>query len=325
MIKKFFFPATFVTQRTVLAVNRRLGRFALYQPIMDQAPRMLAHLGETAAIELRHPVIGNETYLLELCRAYDRWGRIHQKDALRLSQLAGSGFYNQDFAAEIRTEVLKRKNGVEPEAGLKADPMINARMFLQLAQEFDLNEWEIRLSLENAESASKELFEQLRGEGLNTEESFGSGDPAASDDPCAVMTESRIAAWALLARNDTSPPDLFVTDSRAVMDALTERLPALVRLLQTDKVCEPVLAADALSTGLPPVAGSPWQGTGEATRVFSYLDRLADDGYMLEVFAIPDCSPAKVIESLTDAPFREEAVKGGSRHAFFCLIARAGA
>lgn len=325
MIKKLFFPATFITQRTVLAVNRRLGRFALYQPIMDQTPRMLAHLSETAAIELRHPVIGNESYLLELCRAYDRWGSIHQKDALRLSQLAGTGFYNQDFAADIRTEVLKRKNGVEPESGLKADPMVNARMFLQLAQEFDLNEWEIRLSLEKADSASKTLFEQLRGEGLDTVEPFGSGDLSASDDPCAVMTESRMAAWALLARSDTSPPDLFLTDSRAVMDALTERFPAIVRLLQTDKVCEPVLVADALSTGLPPVAGSPWQGAKEAARMFSYLDHAADDGYILEAYAIPDCSPAKVIASLTDAPFREEGVKGGSRHAFFCRVARAGA
>lgn len=325
MIKKIFFPSTFITRETAAAINRRLGRFVLYQPIMDQTPPVLAHLSETPAIELRYPVIGNEAYLLELCRAYSTWGNVHQKDALRLNQLAGEGFYNQDFAAEIRSEVLKRKNGVSMEAAPKADPMVNARMFLQLAQEFDLRESEIRQSLEKTDNASKQLFEQLRGEDLATGESFGAGAGAATDDACAVMTEARLAAWALLCKNDSAAPDIYVTDSSAVMEALFERFPSMVRLLETTTAAgDPETAAQGLSGGFRAIADQPWAGKEAAAQIFSYLDRACEDGFFLEVCAVPDVSAEKVLESFTDLPMQEDRSTFGPRHSFFCLVSRSG-
>lgn len=325
MIKKIFFPSTFITQEAAAAINRRLGRFVLYQPIMDQTPAVLAHLCEASAIELRHPVLGNEAYLLELCRAYSTWGNVHQKDALRLNQLAGEGFYNQDFAAEIRTEVLKRKNGVSREAAPKTDPVVNARMFLQLAQEFDLRESEIRQSLEKTDYASKQLFEQLRGEDLATGEPFGVGAGAATYDACAVMTEARLAAWALLCKNDSAPPDIYVTDSSAVMEALFERFPSMVQLLKTtDAAGDPETAAQALSGGFRSIADQPWAGEKAGAQIFSYLDRACEDGFFLEVCAVPDVSSEKALESFTDLPMQEDQSTSGPRHSFFCLVSRSG-
>ncbi|MFO8111429.1 MAG: hypothetical protein R6T92_02870 [Desulfosalsimonadaceae bacterium] len=324
MIKKVFFPSTFITQETAAAINRRLGRFVLYQPIMDQTPPVLGHLCETSAIELRHPVIGNEAYLLELCRAYSTWGSVHPKDALRLNRLAGEGFYNQDFAAEIRTEVLKQRNGVSSDSAPKADPMVNARMFLQLAQEFDLRESEIRQSLEKTDNASRQLFEELRGEGLSEGEYSGAGDAGATDDASAVMTEARLSAWALLGKNDSSPPDIFVTDSRAVMDALFERFPSMVQLEKTAAAGEPETAAQALSDGFRSIADNPWAGAKAGAQLFSYLDRPAEDGFFLEAFAVPDVSSEKMLESLADLPVREGLETSGPRHSFFCLVSRAG-
>lgn len=319
MINKVFFPATFITQAAAAALNHRLGRFVLYQPIMGQTPRMLEHLSETYAIELRHPVIGKEAFLLELCQAYSSWGNLHQKDALRLNRLAGGGFYNQDFAAEIKTEVLKNKKGVASEADKKVDPLANARMFLQLAQEFDRSESEIRENLEKADHASRQLFEQLRGEGL------ASGDFSASggaDDACAVMTESRLAAWSLLAKADTVPPDVFITDSRSVINAVTERFPSIIRMETTSASGDPDAAASELAGSFQSIADAPWTDAGKSAKRFSLLAPPAEDGFVLEAYGIPEISSAKVIESFTGFPESESFFGAGPRHAFFCLITK---
>ena len=323
MINKVFFPSTFITQAAAGAINRRIGRFAIYQPIMGQTPAVLQSLGETDAVDVRHPVIGNEAYLVELCRAYNNLGSVYQKDAFRLSQLAGDGFYNQDFAAEIRTEILKGRDGVAPEAPQTPDPLINARMFLQLSQEFDHRESEIRRDLEKAESASRHLFEALRGENIET--GAFSGNTGGGGDAGAVMTEARLSAWALLSKNDTAAPHIFVTDSRAVMAVVLERFPSAVNLVKTTAASDPETARRELDMRFSPIAGDLWPGAEAAAAAFSFIDDPCDDGFILDIYAIPEFSSEKVLESFVDIPLSDGRTEIGSRHAFFCLISAVAA
>jgi hypothetical protein len=320
MINKVFFPGTFVPQETIEAINRRIGRFAVYQPVMGLSPKVLEGLSEAGAIELRHPVIGKEAYLQELCRAYSNWGGFYQKDALRLKRLADDGFYNQDFAAEIKSQILKSQGAERPgpqkAVAETADPMVNARMFLQLSQDFDISESEIQQGLEKAEKATRQLFEQLRGEKPSKKRSGGAG---AVPDAGAVMTDARLAAWSLLSRTDAYLPEIFITDSRAVMARLSERFESMTRIMETAAVS--VSADDELDARFQLIADIPWPGADGAAELFSYLDAVAEDDFVLDFHAIPDVSAAKVIESLTDIPMDPQ--RGdGSRHAFFCCISK---
>jgi hypothetical protein len=320
MIKKVFFPGTFVPQETIAAINRRIGRFAVYQPVMGLSPKMLEGLAGTGAIELRHPVIGKEAYLQELCRAYSSWGGFYQKDALRLKRLADDGFYNQDFAAEIKSQILKSegtgRSGSKKTVAETADPMVNARMFLQLAQDFDLSESEIQQGLEKAEKASRQLFEQLRGEKPSKKKSRGAG---AIPDAGEVMTDARLAAWFLLSRTDAYLPDIFVTDSRAVMARLLEHFESMARIMETTAVSGS--ADDELEARFKSIAHTPWPGRDGAAELFSYLDAVAEDDYILDFYAVPDVNAAKVIASFTNIPMDPQR-SDGSRHAFFCCISK---
>lgn len=324
MINKVFFPATFITQPTAAAITRRLGRFAIYQPIMGQTPGVLEHLSGALGFDIRHPVIGKEAHILDLCRAYGNWGDVHQKDALRLNRLAGDGFYNQDFAVEISTEIVKGKNGGESDAAPQADPLVNARMFLQLAQEFDIRESDIRQSLEKTDNASKALFEQLRGETLSQAEYPAAAEAGASDDAGAVMTEARLTAWALLAKNDTTPPDILVTDSRAVMDGLIDRFPTLTQLKRTTGASDPETAEQAFSAFFQSIADTPSQQLSAATEGggFSFLDHPADDGFVFEIYVIPALSSENVLASLTGTSLDEARAKAGPGHTFICLVSK---
>lgn len=323
MINKIFFPTTFITQQSTTAINRRLGRFAIYQPIKGQTPAILERVSEAAAIELRHPVIGDESYLLELCRAYGSWGGIYQKESLRLNRLAGNGFYNQDFAREISSDVLKNQSGREPAETQKPDPLINARVFLQLAQEFDLREFEIRQGIEKADNASKELFEALRGENAGIDAFSNSKRNAGSiNDAGSLMTDTRLAAWAVLSKNDRGAPDIFITDSRTVMELILERVPRVFKLETISNASEPDTAERELSERFYHVADKPWPENATVVEMFSYLEEPAEDGYVLDIYAAADFAPENVLEILTDIPVSPERTSTGSRHAFFCCVAK---
>ena len=314
---------TFITQESAVAINRRLGRFAIYQPIKGQTPAILESVSAAAAIELRHPVIGDEPYLLELCRAYGSWGDIYQKESFRLNRLAGNGFYNQDFAREISSDVLKNKSGREPGETQKPDPVINARVFLQLAQEFDLREFEIRQGIEKADNASKELFEALRGENLGIDAFSDSKRNAGSiNDAGSLMTDARMAAWTVLSKYDRRAPDFFITDSRTVMELILERVPQVLKLDTFSNASEPDKAERELSERFYRVADNPWPEMATVVEMFSYLEEPAEDGYVLDLYAAADFSSEKVLETLTDIPVSPERASTGSRHAFFCCVAK---
>ena len=339
MINKVLFPATFVSQETAAAMHRRIGRFAVYQPVMGQTPAVLGGLFESGEIEIRHPVIGSEARIAELCRAYGTWGDIHQKDALRLNRLAGEGFYNQDFAVEISTEVRTKagdRSSGNPSPDLsgdvqKPDPLFNARIFLQMAQEFDRHESEIAASLKEADNASRHLFEALRGGDAEADtealfvpqrSSLGKDPQSASpDDSGAVMTESRMTAWTLLAAHDTAPPDLFVTDSRAVMDWLADRFSSMVLILETDAASDPD-KAESFSGRFRELLEDPSLKAPLVADVLSSPGRPAGDGYRMRIHAIPGVSPREMLQSITDIPETGEAADSGAKHCVICQVVR---
>ncbi len=345
MINKVLFPATFVSEENAAAIHRRIGRFAVYQPVMGQTPAVLGGLFESGMIEIRHPVIGSESQIAKLCRAYGVWGDIHRKDAIHLNRLAGEGFYNQDFAVEISTEVRARagdRSSGKPAGDAsgdvqKPDPLFNARIFLQLAQEFDLHESEIAASLRDADNASRQIFETLRGGDAEPESealfafqhAFPGKDPkphSTRDDSEAVMTESRLAAWTLLAANEIAPPELFVTGSRAVVDWLADRFPSMVLILKTDAANDPDTAESSFSGRFRELLEEPSlkasQKASPVEGVFSCLDRPAADGYRMEIHAIPGMSPREMLESITDNPEVGEGVDCRAKHCFICQVIR---
>ncbi len=341
MINKVLFPATFVSEETAAAIHRRIGRFAVFQPVMGQTPAVLGGLFENGVVEIRHPVVGGEAQLAEICRAYGSWGDVHRKDALRLKRLAGEGFYNQDFAIEISTKVRAKVGDRSPGKQAadfsgdapKPDPLSNARIFLQLAQEFDMHESEIDMCLREADDASRELFEALRGrdpedgvDGLFTpgQPAFGKdpGPASGPGDAGSVMTESRMNAWSLLAANETAPPDLFVTDSRAVMDWLSDRYSSLGLPMETDAASDPDTSESSFPGRFRELLEEPSLKAPLVEDVFSYLDRPAGDGYRMEIHAIPGLSPREMLRSITDIQEIGETVDSLARHCFIFQVIR---
>jgi len=310
-----FFPFTFLAEPVGQALWRRFGRFALYAPIAGLSPPTLGALASEGIIDLRHPVSGDEPFLVNLCRSFKSWGALHQGETARLKRLADSGFYNEAFAAEIRSEVLK---GEHEEDDQKLDPVVNARMFLQLAQEFDARQAEIALTLASTDKAARRLFEELKGEGAASGPDPFSGDTA--EDAGAFMTGSRMTAWALLIEKDEMPPGMFLTTSPAVIDLLSDRFPELEPVLTFNTV--PGQNGDhTLAEWIEPFLGGPWPGRETLREKLTHTGWTEKDGFALDLFVLPEHSPESIPRGFLDLPLRSGRGKTDVRHTVIgCLV-----
>ncbi len=309
------FPFTFIPPETAHALYRRFGRFVVCQPIRGRTPELLSDLSDHGVIELRYPVLGEESRLASLCRAFTEWGAMHGSDAAWMKELAQSGLYNEAFSAEIRSDILKSGQVEPPE---KSDPMINARLFLQLAQEFDVREAEIAQNLKSADMAAENLFEQLKGTGQFDERDRIAGPRTVVDDAGAYMPGIRMTAWSMLARFDSTPFGAFLTHSPAVVEQAAEQFPSLVHLDTRAGLPDGEL--------LPAFCQEPADAGGRVEPLSSVpaaMDWSGDDGYALQTHIISECDPETFMAEFSETAAGIEGRQAPIRHTLlFCLVPR---
>ncbi|MFO7931729.1 MAG: hypothetical protein ACQETG_01225 [Thermodesulfobacteriota bacterium] len=216
-----FFPFTFIPQTLAGACRARFGPVVVYQPALGATPQSMKEIENEGEIVLRRPVTGDDRSLVHLAGQFQSWGGMHEKAAAAVKKMAEDGFYNQEFAAEIRNEILRGgPKEPEPEPG----PVFNARLFLLLAQEYDRQTAELEHELSLTDSAAKDLFSSIKG-GIDEHPGFSPGfddSSAKAPDPGGYMTESRLRAWRFLLDADPDSPDLLVTSSPAAIGVLQE-------------------------------------------------------------------------------------------------------
>lgn len=308
-----YFPFTDITEYHARAFFRRFGRFAVYEPISGQTPQSLRTLSEEGVIELRHPVTGDEKYLVGLCRSFQSWGVLHQGEAMRLKRLAESGFYNEAFAAEIRSEVLKSEADLDRQ---KPDPVINARMFLQLAHEFDARQSEIEQTLESTDKAARSMFEALRGE---VPAAGAEGGVSTHSDAGAFMTAARITAWTLLFLKDVErPASFFLTDSAAVMDRIADLFPELAFIANLSSI--PDQRDNSLCDRVERAATSPWEGEETVKKIFTSPGGNGRDDFDLHLYIIPGHGPENMMARFIAGSESQSPAKTGKLNTVIGLL-----
>ncbi|MCF8094724.1 MAG: hypothetical protein K9J79_05115 [Desulfobacteraceae bacterium] len=254
-----FFPFTFISGHTARACSARFGPVVLYQPAKGAVPEAMTALEKQGEIILRYPVTGDDRRLAHLAREFQDWGGMHEKSSAAVKKFAENGFYNQEFAPEISTEILKGPREPDQDPG----PVFNARLFLLLAQEYDRQTAELEAELSLTDNAARDLFSGIKG-GMEDHPGFSPGfdESARAPDPGGYMTEPRLRAWHYLMAADPEPASLLVTSSPAVIGAMQERFETMSALERLPEDIE---------------LYSPKQGEPE-------------DGYAVKIYKIRECS-----------------------------------
>ena len=217
-VKPVYFPFTYVSGDRIALINHYLGPFIIFQPLADQAPTPVVEAAQAGQAEARVPVQGDEAQILEAARRSQNWGMAHQGHMEAFRVPTGGDFYNETFAAEIRSEILGTKTRqTEP------DPIYTARLFLYLAQAFDMQQSALHEELTTSDFNRKQMFSDLKGD---TETRLPASEKHSPEDSGEYQTRNRIISWLRLASAEAAPPSALLTTSRAVFDYMLEFVPA---------------------------------------------------------------------------------------------------
>ena len=277
-MKPIYFPFTYISKPVVNALHACFGKAIVYYPSSNNIPEEAHKLSECGVLDIRIPVKKDEEKLSAILKEYDAWANLHQGskgsqlDFLK-TRRNKIPFFNDTSASQIKADIKNIAD--ENPARKKPDPVFNARIFLSIAQNFDMQNDKIVQDIASFETARIDLIKSLKGEDETStlvpghQDEFKTGRLADDD----RMIPERIAAWALLMCCDSSPHKgekcgLFVTSSRQAIDCLLEKTPE----------AESVFSIDAIPMVDNRVAKTlKWPGD-----LMQYLDRVAESSQPVE-------------------------------------------
>lgn len=290
-MKPVYFPFTSVSESTLKALSSCFRQMTVYQPSSRKLPQVMREWRENGFLDIR--VSGDDEKLENIIREYRGWAELHKDGGMAFFKTRKDTipFFDDTSVFEIRASIKKGKAGKETEPE-KADPLLNARIFLCIAQEFDIQNLELNHDLVSFKKMEQELMSDLRGE-ASVFETENSKTEIPKDDPGHYMTAERLNAWSRLMTQDTESAGVFLTDSQAVLDILLDKTPQTVKLIHSDALSprEDKKKADELIRHLDVIAENEWPG-GVETKI-EMPDHMGDGDISLRLFVVPGESPSE--------------------------------
>ena len=247
-MKPIYFPFTFISKNNIPAVCSCFPQIVVYQPTGRHMTEHMQILADKGMIEPRCPISTNDETnnksddekIDRLCKDYRDWIHIHQgTTADLLKARPGKTPFFDDFSVFQIRDTIRKKESNQPVE--KPEPLLNARLFLQLTQEFDEQESDIHQDFQNCNSMEKNLFQAIKGEDEFISDKTGNmhNDSTFIYDQGKYMTGKRIDAWSRLVLQDQKRSGLYVTTSQAVIEQMTDNFPEAENILTFDSIPVP--------------------------------------------------------------------------------------
>ena len=237
-MKPAYFPFTYISRSTFDTITAVLGQVVIYQPSTENVPELLKDLESKGRLEIRIPLKAKEKGLHKLIREFQRFSDLHQTSVRNFLRYQRNRL-DDSTPSRIRTEIRRRirGNGMEE----KADPLFNARLFLLLAQEFDIHKENLGSEIRAANHLEFAFLTDLRGEDTEQIPVNALADPenpseVSPEAPIDYMIPERLRAWCRLALQDEKVPAILVTTNRSAYDRFVEKFPAAEIISNVDTV-----------------------------------------------------------------------------------------
>jgi len=231
-MKPVYFPFTYINDAAARDLCACFGQVTVYQPGAHSIPESMQRLAMEGMLDLKVPVSGNEARLGALIKEYKEWGELHQKSDTAFLKAIGERipFFDDTFSTQLASQIKKIRD--ENYSKEKPDILFNARLFLCLAQDYDLVQDGINKDLVSVYEMEKKLLEGLTHE----DEVFFSKNTGSSlqaaDDSGKYKIKERIEAWTYLMSNDKENPRFFITDSSDAFDFVIEKAGDIKKVIE---------------------------------------------------------------------------------------------
>lgn len=182
--------------------------------------------GKSGILDIRIPVKYDGDKLDSIVKQYRSWANLHQGSEIAFlkSKAHEIPFFDETSTTQITADI-KSKEGRKNRSQEKPDPLLNAGLFLNLAQEYDTQNLTLSQNFQAIEAFEQDFMKDLKGEGRALDEEAAPDKKLEAHDPGYYMTKERIHAWTHLMQQDQEDSGLFVTTSRSVFESLIDSAP----------------------------------------------------------------------------------------------------
>lgn len=295
-MKPTYYPFTWISKENADAFASCFGQISVYVPSKPKVPESMKKLAENGLIDLRCPVIGDDDRLDTMIKQYKSWLEIHQGSDLSVFLTSNNEvpFYDESSIANIRAE-LKQELKPAKKKEKKIDHLFHARLFLQLAQNFDQEHAELDLNYESVSRLEEMFLKELKGEEDLVD--FKPVDPFVPENPENYMIPQRLNAWAQLMIRDVDRSGIFVTSSKSVLETTLEFYPVAIQLYEFHSIpirdksdSENQAWQNELMNALIQTVNSPWNSSNQP--VINPPASYGSEKYFdLYLYVMPNISP----------------------------------
>jgi len=235
-MKPIYFPFTYVSGPAAAALAACFKQTVVYQPSRHDIPAEIQTWADSGIIDLRVPIAGHENKLEAILKDYNAWANLHKGGTLDFFK-AWEGkipFFDETFESQIRADIKKRSSAGQ---SLKEpEDIFSARLFLHIAQSFDLQNNGLIQDLRLSEAMEQDLIKNLKGEDEDLNLKAATKERFPISDPGFYMAAERLNAWTKLMQHDREPSGLFITTSRSALDELMDKAPEMEMVIDFDSI-----------------------------------------------------------------------------------------
>lgn len=238
-MKPIYFPFTYISEPAAATLASCFKQTVVYQPSELKLPEIMLKYSENGILDIRTPVSGNEDRLNAVIKEYRRWAEIHQGGGKTFFNIQGNKvpFFDDTTPSSIRADILRgaKTENRHPEPDTP-DPLFAARIFLCIAQDFDMQHQGVNTDLESYQKMEQNLMKNLRGEDFDEIGIRNDAFRFLREDTGIYMTAERIKSWTRLMVCDPESSGLFITDSRAVFEHISEMAADAEKVFYLDEI-----------------------------------------------------------------------------------------
>lgn len=326
-MKPVYFPFTYLSQPQLSALGACFDKIVVYQPTHHPLAPEMSRRADEGFLHIRVPGPADSDRIEKAIEDYRKWAQDHQGTPLSFFSTRDGTipFFDSNSVSRIRSGIRGYKR--ETPSDQDAQDLIEARLFLSMAQQFDRHRAEVTHDLQSVLEAEKSLIGDLKPDAAENTGVPPSpmGAPAPADD--TYMVGQRLKAWALLALQDPALPGLLVSCSPAVVEELAERIESVKTVGRIDAVSMAPASDDQhrwrkamaayftrLQTDAPPVKLLPLPAppATESTHAQGHLT----------IFRVEGRSPHQVVGDLCnpDRARKGHGVTTQQRSTIICLV-----
>jgi hypothetical protein len=238
-MKPICFPSTCVSDSVAQALTACFGQFIVYQPLAGKIPEQMRPWVEKGILDIRVPVTENQKELEAVVKNYLNWADLHfdgsgLKPPFLQTWQDSIPFFKASSSSQVVADIKEQVHG-KP-SSRAPEPLLAARLFLYLAQEFDRQNQEVARDLKRHRQQEAKLIRQLKMEDDSLTAEFQKEAVPAPDDSADYMVLDRLKAWTRILLKGTDISGVFITHIPAVLQELLDKTPTAEKLLSLESI-----------------------------------------------------------------------------------------